>query len=760
MLKSEIYKTTVTLILFWWFSLTIYSVYESGRSWSTAFLSWKYVFFAVLFAIASAVGVVLFIITNRKSLANESTTLTPKGLNMKTTLGPTPAWLQPPKMSALEQVPNMPKAIVMAIAHMGKKDKRYQTLAIDLLRVLANNPKAPASPYDTGHGNASLFDHTIHVALSVLEAAANYSYTGLYSPSGKLIVGLRDINYKFDAGDPLILIAALAHDIGKLDAFIIKNKKIVGLKKNHDTLSMLMLARMPALNALDFAEQRVLLGAVGYYHSPQSLPLDFAGRTCDDRTTAIMELLHRCDIDSSSAEDLEKASAEILKIQIKTARDKNLSDDEIWNAFCTLVNEPGRVNGTSGATNVGQKWESDIYFHEEKTNREIIRILGIPTPPKRGDGTNPITIRLLNILLNRDILVNVFNNREYGPARALFEVKFFDPQNGSEAGHWAASFIVRPDEQLKHLAQMKTHNAIAVIQRPLMGEHSARNKKGKREDENAASDTASTDTTEKTVTTAESAVDVPTGTAQGSEGIPKPEATTVTADAEYKTAEQGAPVVDTPKSADIREEQGSPEEIAHHPDPGNPPAIPVESTENHASNPDEAQVEMSQADSAIEDNGSMYSMCDTEKEAREEQARRDAIRAEKEAAARAEKERRLPFAVKNQLASLDQSIENGGVDEFMAQTDPAKKQKKQKSVDAALASSYICNLWRKNNGQMGFAFKLGGNPNNLYVDREWLHRNHGHKFDWEDMIEQGLLKRNSDPNDPGKVFIKFDLSQY
>jgi len=813
MFKSEVYRAATTVVLFWWGVLTIYSIYEGGQSWSSAFHSWKYILFGVVFASAISVSVVALIIRNRFELADEAPDPVPRGFNMKTTMGPVPAWLGIPKLAGKDSIPALPKTIIFAILASEKKDARYRTLAEDLLRILTLHPDDPASPYETGHGGESLLNHTIRVTLKTLVEARDNEYTGLYSNAGRLIVGLRDTNYKFDKKDPLILLCALAHDIGKLDAYIRKGDKIVGMKRTHDTLSMLMLGRMPSLMALDYKDQRAMLGAVGYYHSPHTLPLDSAGRARDDRTIALLELLRRCDRDESADEDGFESPSDVAKIQIRTAKNKIISDDDIWDAFLSLVNEPGRVNGTSKAVTVGQKWESDVYFHEDRTHRELLRILGIPAPAKRGDGTNPITIRLMSMLLNKDILVNTFNGREYGPARSLFEVKFFDQAKGEEVGHWTACFIVRPDDQLTYLSQMKTHVALAVIQKPVMGEHAARNKKAAQtEAAQESSEDQSAIATEKDSPPAES---------------PFPFAAPVR---EEKSVEGGAATSSPFPTAlsPVQEEENKTIESTHSDDQSSADSSSEMPSASDLFSQDEAGDildEMPSASDLIGDNegAAVY----TEPpvgvhEAQDEYPSIEGFEANKSAdETRVVTQPAIQDETLNQAASnaavtttsviapasdeIDRSSETGSdaEDRMYAMCDTAQEEKdaqvarallaeqlrkdlqkerekklpadqkaKLKKLDHMIdgnavenffvssdeksASIYICNLWRGRSADIS-AFKTGGsNPNNLYVMKTWLLKN-APQFKWDAMMKSGAISNNSDN---GSIYLKFDLTIY
>lgn len=587
-------------------------------------------------------------------------------MNMTSTISSVPAWLKPPRMAT--KIPQLHDRIAAAAEAAKKKDPAYGEMISALLRILAVNARLPASPYESGHGGDTLFNHTIGVALKVLTEAKTHSYTGLYSTAGRLVVGLRDSNYKFNPNDPLILIAALAHDIGKIDAFIVKNKKVVGIKRNHDMFSMLMLSRMPEFNRLSFADGRALLGSVGYYHAPQTLPLDSNRRSADDRTIAIMELLRRCDIEVSGGEDI---SSKVELAEIKTARDKVVSDEDIWGAFTSLVQQPGRVNGTSAGITIGQKWEELVYFNETKTRIEIVKLLGIADPGARGDGTHILTMRLMAILADKELLMNRFDGKEYGPTRALFSVKFYSQGDGRESGSWSACFVITPDDQLPTLSRLKSHLSRAEITRPLMGVHSARNKKQDPLAE-VSDDTPKQD---------------PIATPFPVAATPLPFAS------ENDNPFPSLPAkdrVEAPLVSEISAEGVLPE------DPFVPDGPNLTPDELAALNADEGS--------------SMYVECDTHAEMAADDAKRKVYAEERKADLRVERESGLPAQQKHALGKIDRVI-SSGLNAF-ADTESL----------ASEAVAAVIGQWQADCGFFAGISVAGKDPLNIYIRLDGLKR--------------------------------------
>ena len=112
-----------------------------------------------------------------------------------------------------------------------------------------------------GHGGRSLLEHSLLVAFQMQNLAMKWTYTGLRDRSGKRVsLKLRDDNYKFDPMDPIVLIVGLAHDIGKIEAYLYDDTgEIVGSHHEHDLTGARMIARMPEMWDLPEADRQAML---------------------------------------------------------------------------------------------------------------------------------------------------------------------------------------------------------------------------------------------------------------------------------------------------------------------------------------------------------------------------------------------------------------------------------------------------------------------------------------------------------------------
>ena len=90
-----------------------------------------------------------------------------------------------------------------------------------VLRVMATQPKLPASPYPGGHGGRTLIEHSLAVAGHMLVESSRWEYAGQRDKRGNIRVRLQgDKPHRFTAEDAaLLLLTAFAHDIGKVTCY-------------------------------------------------------------------------------------------------------------------------------------------------------------------------------------------------------------------------------------------------------------------------------------------------------------------------------------------------------------------------------------------------------------------------------------------------------------------------------------------------------------------------------------------------------------
>lgn len=171
-------------------------------------------------------------------------------------------------------------------------------------------PRLPASPYPGGHGGRSLLEHSLAVCSEMLVQAPKWVYEGQRDKRGNIRVPLTnpDEPHRFTVHDgPLLLLAGLAHDIGKMTCYQViedgpgagRLHQVIEIKPTHDLEGARILRRLPEVMALPMADRTALLMAVAYYHHPFGLP---NSTWVTDRVRSLTELLAHTDICVGKAE--------------------------------------------------------------------------------------------------------------------------------------------------------------------------------------------------------------------------------------------------------------------------------------------------------------------------------------------------------------------------------------------------------------------------------------------------------------------------
>lgn len=158
-----------------------------------------------------------------------------------------------------------------------KKFPVYAQALLAVTEVMQSKPGLPAAPEPKGHGGATLWAHSGNVLRAMQELAPSWRYTGMRNSKGVVVVPVQDLQkgyHAFAQDDPLLILAAIAHDLGKVDCYEWDQKsgRVKEVKDNHGTVGASMLRRMPEILALPLPERDALLLAVSYYHHPSDMP--------------------------------------------------------------------------------------------------------------------------------------------------------------------------------------------------------------------------------------------------------------------------------------------------------------------------------------------------------------------------------------------------------------------------------------------------------------------------------------------------------
>lgn len=481
-IRNPIASSTVTVAVFWWLMLTLVEIDRHGFSLEMiADMKLTMAFWGV--GAVFGIAYVAYEIWNfRKRQIEGLAEGNIRGLF--SSLGPPPV-LTPPPLQAKLYPATLPYPPDLTPEFLDEWYRQYtQThpahvaMMRALVRTFAHRPKLPATHVPGGHGGRTLLQHSLLVCGLCLRLANSWKYEGLKGKSGRTIVPLRDPSYTFNPDDPMVALVGFAHDIGKIECYVMDDAgKVVGSRYEHDQVGGRMLGRMEAIWDLPDEDRRLLISVASFYHRPMDLPFANGGIPIDDRIIALMELLIKAD---TIASRLENGQSEEESQQC----DKETPSDEkerLWTGFKELMLQSGRINGPSASFRLGQKNDDEtgqalVYLHEASLRGALAKHLGISEGHQLGDKTYPLTRALLKTLEEKEVLYQSHGDAAFSDSRSIFNVEFYSKKE-ERLATWPATIIIRPGTILPALANLPDFTSFPKIGRALFGRQSAKNKR-------------------------------------------------------------------------------------------------------------------------------------------------------------------------------------------------------------------------------------------------------------------------------------------
>jgi HD domain len=487
-MHPQIIQPIAVVAFFWWVVFTCVALFFAPTTFVASLdASWRVLLLALSGLVAGGAGVTFWIVLDRQTTREMLQPRTERGLTAS--IGEVPLNAQPPiyapKLPSFTGLSNVPPDFFPKwLTHFEVASPAHAKLANALLRIYEQNKHLPATHVKGGHGGRTLLHHTLLVCVQAHELAKSWDYDGLpvlHDRKGKkVILPLRDASYVFDKRDPLIVLIALAHDLGKIDSYIFRGKEIVGTRHEHDLAGARLLARMPELWDIPDDDRQALLLAIAHYHHPVELPLAEDRRAIDDRTIALMELLIKAD---RAAGHIEMSGIQLNSKQIDLDLEKqqiaDAPDDVVWDAFINILAEAGRINSSNEKFNVGTIAringlnEHKLVLHESAIRTAIMKTIGLHSADKLGDGRYELTVRLLSMIDAKGALIKKVRDIEYDAKSALWRINWFGKtaKSGSEAARltfWGAAIIV-DTKLLPYLKTLNVYHWTGEVDRGTMG---------------------------------------------------------------------------------------------------------------------------------------------------------------------------------------------------------------------------------------------------------------------------------------------------
>ncbi len=435
-----------------------------------------------------------------------------RGLSIS--LGDFPRGAPPPARAACSEL-FLPEQLSPWFTAYQAAHPAHVALLRAVMEIYLAHPSLPASPVPGGHGGATLMQHSRNVLATILSMAPSWRYDGHKNKKGQIVFPLIDATYRFDVTDPLIPIAGLAHDIGKITCYRQRQDGLVEeVRPNHDTEGGKILISLDEFWALPKGDRDTLNLALSFYHHINSLPL-----WVDDRTRALTELLITADMRTGMAEgeknmaamyeDLDAVPAwlegqpdqEEKQIPAQALPDQATPTDRAadaaavpadenenwaWDQFEALLLEPGRINGNDKALRVGFKHGEWVYVNDAVLRTALAAVLDVPRLTEQaGRGQmSPFTRLLLARLARRGLLYQHHDGRDFSEKSALFKMVMHGT-GGKIVQNWGFTMIFRATA-FPAIAAMPDCKYPPQILGCGFGEHRAINKSGKPECEEPA----------------------------------------------------------------------------------------------------------------------------------------------------------------------------------------------------------------------------------------------------------------------------------
>lgn len=362
-----------------------------------------------------------------------------------------------------------------------------------LLRIYVAHAHLPAAHIPGGHGGRSLLQHSCLCAYLMDVLAQSWEYKGVFTAkakaggSKKAVLELRDRTYVFDKNDPMAVIIGLCHDIGKIEAYLYNDGKVVGIRHEHDMTGARMLARMNEVWALPEADFFALMMSVAHYHHPMDLPVSPDRRAIDDRTIALMELLIRVDANSRAVEERGKTLSSEEEAEQLMSEDtaEPVTLERIIEELTEILLEPSRIDSGDQRHNLGSYCQvlganvPLLVLHEDSLAVVLAQRLRLDIGAKVGDGRSVIGNMVRKALADRGALRTTMKclnaggePQTYSAESAIWQVGYYkkgskglNPKTERITGY--ASILVEPSVFPALKGKLAPHNWIAIVEKAM-----------------------------------------------------------------------------------------------------------------------------------------------------------------------------------------------------------------------------------------------------------------------------------------------------
>lgn len=456
--NNPILSSALIVFSFWW---CFFTLRDFSMSPLEVIRNWAYIGYSMrlwVIGLVAGIGAGAWYIWFKRTKVEEALKGV-KARGMVSTLGavPSPSAAPTRAPSTKTRLPLTRPPLVAWMNRAKEEHPEHLALFLAIWDIYSAHREWPASHRINGHANRRLWEHCLAVTEKAFSMAPTWKFTGVHvkvrGRRPKLIIAPGRADFEFNPKDPLIPILALAHDIGKLEAYSLNTDGSVSTREHgstkdhddvgvmHDSLGARILARLPEFWALPSTDRRILNLVIAHYHHPSDFPVGRDGLSQDDRMTSLLEFLIQADRSTGMDESgLTQAD-----------EDSEITEDEskdLYAAFVELVTEHGRINGIHGSSQadkgfmIGSKHDGLIVVRERDLRNLLLAKLGLSI--EIGDARFRITRNLLRLLSEKGLLYERHNGTDFSRYSPLWEVSHRNSKTGGFICKWDTTLIFKP----------------------------------------------------------------------------------------------------------------------------------------------------------------------------------------------------------------------------------------------------------------------------------------------------------------------------
>lgn len=479
MVRNKLFQSIIVVTLFWWAVLALlYNFVTSGNKIDHILHFRENLNFAVFYiagffflvgaALANTLLKIFYDMT-RKSAYSEHRVrgliISPGAVPVRAEFGkePTASW----KLFFEGDFPRKWPNLYKWRKNVAGRNPALARLFDAIARVLRYDLDHPSDYGEVRkHGGIPLWEHSFNAAEIAVLHVSDFKVD---ESQNRRLKGIPLPQELYD----FAVVAALAHDLGKLVCFVKQGEEVKVVRKEHDREGGRILATLDEYWALNLEDRKKILVALTYEHHPKEVPvsagdelliliyfvslIDVAAAFAERNALSPVEVVEKMRTENLlNIESIASAQTQIEKNATSTSTQKNQpvqeeSDDQqnvsvrdghLGDIILEELLKPGVLNHKDGKVRLAyaDKSKYRIFMQESRIREWVAKhVYNDPDAIKKADEDSRIyklTREILCALADRGVLVQEDDNvRIDEPKYALWRIKLYD----ETAKHYAAS---------------------------------------------------------------------------------------------------------------------------------------------------------------------------------------------------------------------------------------------------------------------------------------------------------------------------------